>query len=488
MTIRFINDWNGFSAGMTRSLSPALEAQAKAERAAVDAVEAAPEPVAVRGDPLTGALIGPDAKPLPAVSGAGIRTLKLELASANSILGQLPDGRLIGTSNDSAGNFGGQLWQATGAFSALNRTTIPNTNTPGLLDYLGVSIGVASIKNAWMLPDGNFLFIAENTAGKAFMYYAYASGGTFTVGNNAGTFDNKRPCFAPGLVGATHVGNVRHTTNRSLCIATIGGSPVLLFGEYAFGSGRVPGQTNDVCRIWRSNDLGKTWSVWITWNQNGATSNVRHVHSIVQDPETGFVYIMIGDDPWSSLIRWDGAGAALPDNTDMANVGNYPGWEVLPTDEYFRSVDLVFSSGVASYLIDNTVDRSRQVVMEVSRRGRLAALRGRPVNTERFRDPTTGLALPGGGAVWFSMWDTTIGAVKGFDVWVSSDNRLFARVGELTEYGSSGSFGVLQNVFWCRNRIIVTQGPGASRLVPGAWGSLIFSADGFFDGTEKVLA
>lgn len=71
MTIRFINDWNGFSAGMTRSLSPALEAQAKAERAAVDAVEAAPAPVAVRGDPLTGALIGPDAKPLPAVSGAG---------------------------------------------------------------------------------------------------------------------------------------------------------------------------------------------------------------------------------------------------------------------------------------------------------------------------------------------------------------------------------------------------------------------------------
>ena len=292
-----------------------------------------------------------------------------------------------------------------------------------------------------------------------------------------------------GRIGGTHTGNVRTLHHRSLCSAKLSGSEVLLLGEYNVATGRVPGSTYDQCRVMRSDDMGKTWTAFLTWNTDGSTSQMRHVHAVRQDPVTGYVYFMIGDTPWSSLIRWDGVSAAPPANTAMANFANYPGWAVLPASEWYRSGDLLFSGDSGHYLIDNTSVGNYKRAMSVTKFGTLASSKGRAVDVSALRDPLIGLAAPGGGAFWFSMWDTSIGATRGFDVWSSSDFKTWLKIGYLPDVGSTGTVGVLQNVFYAEDKILVTLFAGSAKLVAGSYGgTLVFNADSFFNGTQQALA
>ena len=441
---------------------------------------------AVAQDPATGALGG-----VGSISVAGhVRTLTLEAALTDSILARLPDGRYIGTSNDAAGGFGGRLWYATGAPGSLTKTGIAATNVAALKNTLGAVFSVGVIQCVWPLSDGNFLFTGSDSSSRCSLFYARAGGGTFTVGANNGTWNDLIAVADLGRIGASHTGHVRQLHERSLCTARIGGAEVLFFGEYNVSTGRVPGAAFDQCRVLRSDDLGKTWTTFLSWNTNGSSSQMRHVHAVRQDAETGYVYIMIGDDPWSSLIRWDGVGAAPPINTPMASFANYPGWEVLPNSEWYRSCDILFGDNSAHYLIDNTSIGDYKRAMSVTRRGGLAASRGRPVDVSAVRDPLIGLLLPDGGGIWLSMWDTSLpGAVRGYDVWSSPDLRTWLKIGHIPDVGSGGTVGVLTNVFWAGDKLLVSLAAGSARLVAGAYGgTLVFNANAFFDGTPKALA
>lgn len=444
----------------------------------------------VRQNPVTRELVGFDDQPIQGlVSGAGIRTLTLELATTDSILARLPDGRYIGTSNDVAGGFGGRFWVATGAPGALSKTGIAATNVAALKNTVGTVLSVGVVGCVWPLPNGDFIFSGQDGASRASLWYAKASGATFTVGANSPAHDDGVAVLDIGRTAGGHTGQVRALHERSMCRASIAGSQVLLFGEYNVASGRVPGAAFDQCRVMRSIDGGKTWSSLLTWNTNGTTSQMRHVHAVRQDPLSGSIYVLIGDNPWSSLIRWDGVSAAPPANTELAAFNNYPGWECLAGSEWNRSGDLLFSNMGAHYLIDNTEWGGFDRAMSAARFGPLAVTKSSKVDISARRDPLIGLPLPDGGGIWLSMWDTGIGATRGFDVWSTAEMRSWSRIGFIPDIGASGAVGVLNNVFWADGKIFVSQASGASRLVSGAYGgTLVFNADAYFDGTAKALA
>lgn len=435
------------------------------------------------------------------VSGIGspseVKTLTVEAVVSSAIMDQLPDGKYVGTSGDAAGGFGGQLWTATGSASALVKTAISASNTSALKDTTGASIVGGTIQDAWALPDGNLVFGVIDSAAKYHLYFALNTAGTWTVGSNSTTYNNQQAVLDAGLKGGVQPANIRSLHNRSLCVANISGSTVLLFGEYNVASGRVAGSTNDQVRVWRSTDGGKTWSILIDWNGNGSTSQVRHVHGIVQDPITKMIYIMVGDDPTSGIIQWNGVSAAPAANTSISGFNALTGWAALwnaTNPDLYRSGDLLFGGEVGAYLTDRSVGApgvdAFWPATAISRTGRMSAVKGRPADMTARRDPLIGIAIPGGGGFWLSMFDTSLGT-RGYDVWASPDMRTWFLVGSLSDYGT-GAVGVLQNVFWSQteNKLIVNQRPGGSTLVAGqnAGSSAICNADGFWSGTSGILS
>lgn len=434
------------------------------------------------------------------VSGAGIRTLTLVGAVADSIVDQLPDGTYIGTSNDTPGYFGGQLWTATGSAAALTKTARTATRVSALKDSAGATLTAGTVADAWALPDGNIIFVSMSTggatSGKAYLHRAVNNAGNWTVGTNATTYDNGNAVLDIGNKGGVQPAGIRSLHHRSLCIATVGGSTVLLFGEYNVASGRSAGSTNDQVRVWRSTDMGKTWSILLEFNTNGTTSQVRHVHGIVQDPITGKIYFLFGDDPTSGLLRWDGVSAAPAANTALASFRGVAGWEVLFDATYpdtYRSGDLVFSGDKAGYLIDRAGDPqvSRFLLPRVmTRTGKMVVAPCPGPDMSARRDPLIGCSLPTGGAVWLSMWDTSVGGTRGFDVWVTADLVQWAKIGSITDVGVSGTVGVITNVWWTsEQQLAVSVISGSAKIVPGSYGgTLLFDASSAWDGVSKTLA
>lgn len=471
-------DWN-----------PTYRAELGASNGASVSLPVNPSSAALWFDASGTGLVRPD-------GGAGqvpyVPTLTLELASTNSFLDQLQDGTWIGTSNDATGGFGGQLWTATGTLAAPVRTARTVTSVAALRNAAGTLLGSGTIDDAWALPDGNMLF-AGRSASRSYLFFALNTAGTWTVGNNSPAFDNGRPVLEMGERSGVHPANIRALHHRSICVANVAGSTVLLFGEYNVASGRVPGSTNDQVRLWRSTDIGRTWSILCEWNTNGSTTQTRHIHGVVQDPITRLIYILHGDDPTSGILRWDGVSAAPPANTSLANYANFAGWASLSISganaDFYRAGDLIFSGDYGAYLIDRAAagfNRPRTI----SRAGPLSVRAHQPHSIEAGRDPLIGIALPGGGGFWLSLWDTTVGGTRGFTVWSSADCREWVNIGQLQDVGTTGTAAVITNVFWTRDgKIVVTNCNGFARLVAGAYGgSLVFNADSTWSGIAGNLS
>lgn len=129
--------------------------------------------------------------------------------------------------------------------------------------------------------------------------------------------------------GTTQTNLINALGSRGICKCTVGDVTFILIAEYntnaAASSDPVAAAT--LGRVWRSDDLGKNWSIFLTFNTNiGGNRQIRHIHSIVQNPYTGYIYFCLGDSALSGILRWDGVSAAPPANTLPADFGNYPGW------------------------------------------------------------------------------------------------------------------------------------------------------------------
>jgi hypothetical protein len=162
----------------------------------------------------------------------------------------------------------------------------------------------------------------------------------------------------------TMVQNVRILHQRSVCEAKVQdpkGSPYVykvLVAEYNVNGSRTPGGANDAVRLWQSLDDGLTWSALLTFNTNG-THLINHMHAVIQDPSSGLIYILTGDNDaptettsQNAIIVWDGVSAAPVANSTFAQIAATPGWNCIYGSELNRCGDLVFGEQFVFGLLD----------------------------------------------------------------------------------------------------------------------------------------
>lgn len=410
------------------------------------------------------------------------KTLTVEYASPDNLVAQFPDGTWLGTDGTAAGRYQGSYWFGTGAVTGLTKVEKTACRANTLLNKAGASIGGLGVWGAWILPNGNFLFVVNGSGSKWYLYLAKNVSGTVTVGANSPTLNDLKPVLEIGEKAGTHITSVNALHKRSLCVATIAGATVLLFGEYNVNGSRTPGAANDLVRVLKSTDLGETWTTLIEWNTNGSTRQVSHVHGIVQDPDTGLIHILCGDNVYGGQIRWDGVSASPAANTPIANFNGVAGWSALydtVNPDYFRSGDMLFDGQKAGWLIDNfALDTSRLA----TKRGRIASVPGKKFRKVYGHDPLIGLAVPGG-YLWFAMFDRGNFPTcdRAWDVWYSSDLVSWTLIGYFPDYSVSTTIKLFDVFISLDNKLIVSAGTGVASLVAGSvGGSMVCNLDNAF--------
>lgn len=243
------------------------------------------------------------------------------------------------------------LWMTTQAqpLALCRLTNRDYANVNGVATYsLGqsFSVGLKMADNVTAIPaNGNWDNV--KSIGSGIMLGVVTSSGnsksyvmrSHNYGASWGTNDNNDRAAVLNLGdtaadgksdGSTQTALVNALGSRGICKATIAGQTVILIGEYntSTAANTDPVAAGAQVRVWISRDLGKTWSVLISFNTNtGGTRQVRHCHYIGQDPYTGFIYFGFGDSATSALIRWDGYGTAPAVNTMPHNFDDAPGWK-----------------------------------------------------------------------------------------------------------------------------------------------------------------
>lgn len=420
----------------------------------------------------------------------GIRSLSVEYASPDNLVAQFPDGTWLGTDNTAAGRYQGTYWFGTGAVTGLTKVEKTACRANTLLNKAGASIGGLGVWGAWILPNGNFLFVVNGSGNKWYLYLAKNVGGTVTVGANSPALNDGKPVMEIGEKAGTHIAGVNALHKRSLCVATIAGATVLLFGEYNVASGRVPGAANDLVRVLKSVDLGETWTTLIEWNTNGSTRQVSHVHGIVQDLDTGLIHILCGDNVYGGQIRWDGTSAAPAANTPIANFNGVSGWSALydsTNPDYYRSGDMLFDGQKAAWLIDNFAFNTSRLA---TKRGPLLPTPGKLFTPAYGHDPLIGLATPVG-YLWLSMFDRANfpAATRAFDVWFSFDLISWVNIGYLTDNSTASSTKIFDLFLSTDGRIMISASNGVSSLVAGSvGGTLICNLSNDFSGVYESIS
>ena len=89
--------------------------------------------------------------------------------------------------------------------------------------------------------------------------------------------------------------------------------------------------------------MGNTWSIAFEWNR--LAQQTFHIHSVIQNPFNGWIYILFGDyDAESAIVAWDGKSPAKQsDNPSPAQMKNYPGWKSIAGSKRVKTGDLTFT-------------------------------------------------------------------------------------------------------------------------------------------------
>ena len=210
------------------------------------------------------------------------------------------------------------------------------------------------IRDMWRLPDGNIIFSTRNGLNtKGYLYKLRTA--QDKVGNNPPNFDNKQAIMNIGERNGVQPSDIRTMHQASLSVATIDGATVLFFGEYNVNPSRVSGGNGDWVRLWKSTDLGDTWSKVIEWNTSGHQTS--HIHGIRYNPYNKWVYILFGDDGTENgIVAWDGRSPVPPDNTPLNQINNYyPNWKSIASSWTTRTGDIVFTPTHCVWLPDTDV-------------------------------------------------------------------------------------------------------------------------------------
>lgn len=308
-------------------------------------------------DTTTNSITGPYGSVLSTIPRYGASSCAI---SQRGVIGMFPDGAYLAYDDfPGAGEGSAQLARivgdplAGGVATRLTQTSSGATNN--LANAAGTGIGSSSnsITQAWVTSNGDVWFVMVATGNFHYLYRAKAS--TYTVGSDA-SYSNKRACIDIGTLSGTQTANIRTFNQRAFLEATVNGATHLYFCEYNVASGRVDGGTNDQCLVYRSTDNGTTWSVFFTFNTNG-THQIDHFHGAVQDPYTGWIYFLTGDNGNEcAIIGYNGTAAAVAANATLATIGATSGYKVIYGSELNRYTDLCFDQYTAFSIPDSDTE------------------------------------------------------------------------------------------------------------------------------------
>jgi hypothetical protein len=210
------------------------------------------------------------------------------------------------------------------------------------------------IRDIWPLPDGNVIFSTVNGLNnKGYLYKLNTA--LDTVGTNGS--NNKQAVMNIGERNGVQPAGFRTLHQASLSVASIDGKTVLFFGEYNVSSApeRIPGGAGDWVGLWKSTDMGDTWTKVIEWNTNGEHQTV-HIHGLRYNPDNQWLYIFFGDtNAESGIVAWNGLPPVPPDNTPLSQMGtnpSYPNWKSIAGSQAVRTGDMLFISGKCVWIPD----------------------------------------------------------------------------------------------------------------------------------------
>ena len=365
------------------------------------------------------------------------------------LLAKIPNQSIyIGTETASSfGDFGRGLVEYTYSNGEFTKRKIADAKV-GLPVSGGSALTDGAILGAWALRSGAVLFAFRSSSGgyanKVFLFRTNIARDNYGSGS---TPTDKRAVLNIGEKAGTHPEQLRILHARSLCEATIGGANVLFFAEYSTATGRVSGSTNDWVRLLKSTDDGVTWSVVLDWN-TGGTHYTDHLHFVVQNPYTGYIYIGSGDDTAAGnderfVLEWDGVSAAPAANTDPALFGATAGWNFIGKTELARFGDLLFQPSYCygipdcdTQAADTTSDAFVGVMIDPKLRWLSSVSAVERVDNN---PPIIGAKDAAGNSIWVSFIQSSA-SDKSLYVWLSKSHlkgESWTLVGRIKNYTSS---------------------------------------------------
>jgi hypothetical protein len=330
------------------------------------------------------------------------------------------------------GSYGRQLVNFIPGVSGESAISYPESFIPNLRPKgSDVAFGVDGyVEKQWPLSEGSVLYTTQ-IGGYNYLFKLkyHPATDTYSVGNNPPAFDNKQAVMNMGeRNGSGPQADIRVLHQRSVLVATIDKGTATEHTELFYGEYNIS-KAQPWVALWKSTNMGDTWSKVIEWNTVG--HQTRHIHGVVQNPYNGWVYILLGDaDSEAGIVAWDGKSAPPPDNTPISQMGNYPGWKSISGSQRVRGGDLIFTppppdgNGKCIWIPDVDVLNAGEILYGQRANYDLTGLEATsPVPFINGIPAIIGARSPNGNIYWSSFRISTA-AERKLHIWKSTDSGL----------------------------------------------------------------
>lgn len=319
------------------------------------------------------------------------------------------------------GNQASKLVRYFNAGDGEHKTAMPNSyildlKPKGSEITHGSSLGAYGfVEQVWPLPDGSVLFSTQIAPNKYNYLYKLKAG---KVGNNAPSYSNKQAVLNMGERNNVPQSDIYALHERSVLVAKVNGATVLFYGEYNVSN-------QDQVALWKSTDMGDTWTKTVEWNTT--THQTRHIHGVVQNPYNGWIYILFGDgDSESAIVAWDGV-SPLPNNTALDQISTHVGWKCITGSQRVRAGDLVFTpepNGKVVWIPDADSLKPGENLYGQRANYDLTGLEATGIVPFTQNRPAILGARSNTGNIYWASYRDQLAPEKKIDIWKSTDNGL----------------------------------------------------------------
>ena len=316
---------------------------------------------------------------------------------------------------------------------------------------LGSNTSIHGIK---CLADGRALVhVFESTGNKHYIYCTNSA--RTSIGSDA-SHSNGQASINLGESGGTHYAGVRTLSVRSIAeTVSTDGTRYYWVAEYNVRTSGERATAMDEVRIWRSSDA-VTWAVHYSWNVTGGAHYTDHLHGIVQNPHTGWIYFLSGDDKSAGyderwILGWDGISAWPVAGKQPHEFAAMPGFEILRGTELVRVCDLICARDHVYALPDMDYENSDTTSAGNTAMRYDPAMRYMRAAASFQRidklPPLLGLRASNGVSWWLSFHSVSP-AENAYFLWSSGDDgETWTLVAKLNGYETNSKSGVPWNFY-----------------------------------------